>query len=93
MSKYTKISRESPLKWVAPMAASSYLKGADQFSHWPCFATQKMLHLQLLGALTTMLTESQNKEKLQRVSGIIDLWMKIKARLPCPYFFNNLLHR
>lgn len=41
----------------------------------------------------TMLRESQNKEKLQRVSGITDLWMKIKARLPRPYSFNSLVRR
>lgn len=41
----------------------------------------------------TIFRESQNKEKLQRVSGIIDLWMKIKARLPCTYSFYNLVHR
>lgn len=82
-SESTKVLSTGSLLWQYPVALK------DLFSSLPWLVSLRKYQFQLLEALTVMLMESQNKEQLLRVSVIIDLWVKIKARLPCPYFFNN----
>lgn len=82
-SESTKVLSTGSLLWQYPVA----FKGC--ISSFPWLVSPRKYQFQLLEALTATLMESQNKEQLLKVSAIIDLWGKIKARLPCPYFFNN----
>lgn len=79
----TKILSAGSLLWQSPFALKGFI------SSLPWLVSPRKYQFQLLETLTATLMESQNKEQLLRVSAIIDLWVKIKARLPCPYFFNN----
>lgn len=82
-SESTKGLSAASLLWQYPVALKGFI------SSLPWLVSPRKYQFQLLEALTATLVESQNKEQLLRVSAIVDLWLKIRTRLPCPYFLNN----